>query len=258
MGLSGEIPLGEAKTKAPNSDYHKNEPPAVARQEEVAWDCLKRAARIGELNGNSLGPDGPIAAVVKRHSGVRVLVFVVGASGSRSPASSPLSTNHSGLNIAPAPGKFVGAFGKSNTKILGSGGWRHVGKPKHQSSFVNAISAWCHRALIPHRGCASGTTRACKGMFSAHTQVLRDLDLPEEDIRVLSKNNPRLPLRPAGAGRGFEVMEQMGLSGETPLGEAKTKAPDSDYHKDELPVAARQAEVARDCDTFGKTVPTQP
>jgi hypothetical protein len=25
MGLGGEKPLGEGKTKAPNSDYHKNE-----------------------------------------------------------------------------------------------------------------------------------------------------------------------------------------------------------------------------------------
>ena len=36
MGLSGETPLAEAKTKAPNSDYHKNEPPAAARQAEAA------------------------------------------------------------------------------------------------------------------------------------------------------------------------------------------------------------------------------
>jgi len=36
MGLSGETPLGEAKTKAPNSDYHKNKPPAAARQIEAA------------------------------------------------------------------------------------------------------------------------------------------------------------------------------------------------------------------------------
>ena len=49
-----------------------------------------------------------------------------------------------------------------------------------------------------------------------------------------------------GAGEAFEDMKQMGLSGEQPLGEAKTKAPNSDYHKDEPPVAARQAEVSRD------------
>ena len=40
----------------------------------------------------------------------------------------------------------------------------------------------------------------------------------------------------------------MGLSGASPLGEVKTKAPDFDYHnhRDAPPVAARQAEVARD------------
>ena len=30
MGLSGEKPLGEAKTKAPSSDYQKNEPSVAA------------------------------------------------------------------------------------------------------------------------------------------------------------------------------------------------------------------------------------
>ena len=40
----------------------------------------------------------------------------------------------------------------------------------------------------------------------------------------------------------------MGLSGASPLGEVQTKAPNSDYHnhRDAPPVAARQAEVARD------------
>ena len=38
----------------------------------------------------------------------------------------------------------------------------------------------------------------------------------------------------------------MGLSGEKPLGEVKIKAPSSDYHQVMSPVAARQAEVARD------------
>ena len=38
----------------------------------------------------------------------------------------------------------------------------------------------------------------------------------------------------------------MGLSGEKPLGGVKTKAPSSDYHQIEPPVAARQAEVAWD------------
>ena len=44
-------------------------------------------------------------------------------------------------------------------------------------------------------------------------------------------------------------MKQMGLSsGASPLGGVKTKAPNSDYnnHRDAPPVAARQAEVARD------------
>ena len=50
MGLSGAQPLGEVKTKAPNSDYHKLEPPVAARQAQVARDYLKSAARIDELN----------------------------------------------------------------------------------------------------------------------------------------------------------------------------------------------------------------
>ena len=43
-------------------------------------------------------------------------------------------------------------------------------------------------------------------------------------------------------------MEQMGLSGALPLGEVKAKVPNSDYHnpRDVPPVAARQAEDARD------------
>jgi len=63
MGLSGASPLGEAKTKAPNSDYHnhKDVPPAAARQAEVARDYLKRASRFGELNGQPPGSDGPMA-----------------------------------------------------------------------------------------------------------------------------------------------------------------------------------------------------
>ena len=49
-----------------------------------------------------------------------------------------------------------------------------------------------------------------------------------------------------GAGKVFMDMRQMGLSGEELLGEVKTKAPNSDYHQIMPPVAARQAEVARD------------
>jgi len=55
---------------------------------------------------------------------------------------------------------------------------------------MNVISAWCRRAQIPHRGGTSGTPRTFKGMFSAYTQALRDRDLPEEGIRVLSKITP--------------------------------------------------------------------
>ena len=90
-GLSGVTPLGEAKTKAPNSDYHnhRDAPPVPARQAEVARDYLKRAAsardylkraaRIGELNGHPPGSDGQMVAAPKRYNGGRVLVFVVGA-----------------------------------------------------------------------------------------------------------------------------------------------------------------------------------
>jgi len=46
---------------------------------EVARDYLRRAARIGELNSHPPGSDGPMAIVLKRHNGGRVLVVVVGA-----------------------------------------------------------------------------------------------------------------------------------------------------------------------------------
>jgi len=78
-GLSGETPLGEAKTKAPNSDYHKDEPPVAAQQAEVARDYIKRAARIDELNGHPPGSDGQMVAALKMYNGSRVLVFVMGA-----------------------------------------------------------------------------------------------------------------------------------------------------------------------------------
>jgi len=81
MGLSsGASPLGGVKTKAPNSDYnnHRDAPPVAARQAEVARDYLKRAAGIGELNGHPPGSAGPMATVLKRHNGGRVLVFVMG------------------------------------------------------------------------------------------------------------------------------------------------------------------------------------
>jgi len=63
---------------------------------------------------------------------------------------------------------------------------------------------------------------------------------------VLNKTTPDFLSDLQGAGEAFEDMKQTNLSGEKPLGEAKTKAPNSDYHKDEPTVAARQAEVARD------------
>ena len=79
MGLSGEKPLGEAKTKTPSSDYHKNEPTVAARRAEVARDNLKRTVRIDKVNGHSLGSDGPIVTALKRYNGGRVLIFVMGA-----------------------------------------------------------------------------------------------------------------------------------------------------------------------------------
>jgi len=81
MGLSGASPLGEVKTKAPNSDNHNHRdvPPAAARQAEVARYYLKCAAWIDELNGHPPGSDGPMATALKRYNGGRLLVFVVGA-----------------------------------------------------------------------------------------------------------------------------------------------------------------------------------
>ena len=79
MGLSGEKPLGEVKIKAPNSDYHQIMPPVAARQAEVARDYLKRAARIGKLNGHPPGTDGLMVTALEGHNGGQVLVFVMGA-----------------------------------------------------------------------------------------------------------------------------------------------------------------------------------
>ena len=76
-------------------------------------------------------------------------------------------------------------------------------------------------------------------MLSAYTQPLRDLDLSEEDMGVLNRAIPDLQLDLRGAGEAFEDVKQMGLSGEKPLGEVKTKAPNSDYHQVMPPVAAR-------------------
>ena len=100
----------------------------------------------------------------------------------------------------------------------------------------------------PTPGGTSGTLRSCKGLFSAYTQALGDVDLPEKDTWVRSSIIPDFLFDLQGAGEAFDSIKQMGLSGAKPLGEAKTKALNSDYHKrkDEPPAEARQAEVARD------------
>ena len=67
-------------------------------------------------------------------------------------------------------------------------------------------------------------------MFSAYTQAPRDLDLSEEDSRVLNRFIPGIYFNLQGAGKAFEGIKRMGLGGEKPLGEGKTKAPNSDYH----------------------------
>jgi hypothetical protein len=51
IGLGGQEPLGEVKTKAPNADYHSGESPVAARQAGVARGYLKRAARIDCCSG---------------------------------------------------------------------------------------------------------------------------------------------------------------------------------------------------------------
>ena len=56
-----------------NPSCHQIVPPVAARQEEVARDYLKRAARIGELNGHPPGSDGPMATALMGYSGGRVL-----------------------------------------------------------------------------------------------------------------------------------------------------------------------------------------
>ena len=65
---------------------------------------------------------------------------------------------------------------------------------------------------------------------------------------MLNKIIPDLLFDLRSAGEAFEDMKQMGLSGASPQGGVKTKAPNSDYfnHRDAPPVAARQAEAARD------------
>ena len=56
----------------------------MARQGEVARDYPKRTERIDELNGHPPGSYGPMLTALKKHSGSRVLVFVMGAFGEMS------------------------------------------------------------------------------------------------------------------------------------------------------------------------------
>jgi len=70
------------------------------------------------------------------------------------------------------------------------GGAEVGGTTANRSSFVNAISAWVRRALVLHQGGTSGTPRTYRGMFSAYTQVLSSLGLPEENHLVSSKITP--------------------------------------------------------------------
>ena len=203
----------------------------------------RRMASVFSANdrfANSFGEGAPLRSTPFSNDEFRVAAqsrFGVPLTCLKPFINQPLKSN------ASAPDKFVDAFGNNIKKLVGAEGG---GTTANHNSFMNVISAWCRRAQIPHRGGTSGTPRTCKGLFSAYTQALHDLDLPEEDIRVLNKIIPDFLFDLQGAGEAFEDMKQMGLSGEQPLGEAKTKAPNSDYHKDEPPVAARQAEVARD------------
>jgi len=79
----------------------------------------------------------------------------------RSSTNLPLKSNN-----AFATDNFVAAFGNNTKKLMGAEGG---GTTANHNSFMNAISAWCHRALIPHGGATSANPRICKGMFSAYT-----------------------------------------------------------------------------------------
>jgi len=71
MGLSGEAPLGEIKTKATNSNYRKNEPPAA----DTAGGG--RAAQRGSMSSTATcrAPTS-LWSPFKRYNGGRVLVLV--------------------------------------------------------------------------------------------------------------------------------------------------------------------------------------
>ena len=107
---------------------------------------------------------------------------------------------------ASAPDKFVDAFGNNIKKLVGAEGG---GTTANHNSFLNVISAWSRRARIPHRGGTSGTPRTCKGMFSAYTQALHDLDLSVSFSFYTGgqpgaeQNYPRNLLQPSGGVRSF-------------------------------------------------------
>ena len=111
-----------------------------------------------------------------------------------------MEIHHLKRHNASARDKFVDAFGNNIKKLGGEGG----GTTANHNSFMNAISAWCRRAQIAHRGGTSGTPRTCKGLFSAYTQALHGRNLPEEDILVLNKIIPNLLFDPRGAGEAIE------------------------------------------------------
>ena len=57
------------------------------------------------------------------------------------------------------------------------------------------------------------------------------------DIRVLNKIIPDFAFDLQGAGEAFEDIKRMGLGGEEPLGEGKTKAP--------IPTTTRKSRLSR-------------
>ena len=59
-------------------------------------------------------------------------------------------------NNASATDKVVDAFGNNLKKLVGAG---VGGALKNHNSLQNAISKWCRKAQIPHRGGACGTPR---------------------------------------------------------------------------------------------------
>ena len=77
----------------------------------------------------------------------------------------------------------------TSKKLVGAEGG---GTTANHSSFMNVISAWSRRAQIPHRGGHERHPEVLQGLVvrSAYTQVLDDLNLPEEDIWVLKKIIP--------------------------------------------------------------------